>query len=184
MGSPEMSGMVSEGKSQHPATAPAGAGGAAGGFLRAGIERWGKEGRLEATEARELRGHLSSGQVQNALRHLGVHMVLSVPVSIPGLQNLARLAWTAACWVGIQVRRFRYRAAGPGQGRDNIHSPLVMVLCLVPVLGSLAYLAARPIRNALLIRLALDQVAWKLPFGLYTHMGLGRWFAPVRVRDV
>ena len=110
-------------------------------------------------------------------------MALSVPVPIPGLQNLARLAWTVACWVRIQVRRFRDRAAGTGQGLHNIHSPLVMVLSLVPVLGSFAYLTAHPIRSRLLMRLVLDQIAWKLPFGLYRHMRLGRWLAPVRAGD-
>ena len=70
----------------------------AGGFLRGGIDRWEREGRLGATEAEALRDHLSSGAVQDALRHLGVHMALSAPIPVPGLQNLARLVWTAAFW--------------------------------------------------------------------------------------
>ena len=178
-----MSEMVSKAQVQRPGTTLAGAGGSATGFLMAGIERWETDGRLEATEAVKLRNHLSSGQVQNVLRHLGVHLALSVPIPIPGLQNVARLAWTVACWAGVQGRRFRDRATGPAQRIPNIHSPLVMVLCLVPVLGSLAYLAARPIRNGLLMRIALDQAVWKLPFRLYGRMRLGRWLAPVRVRD-
>ena len=89
----------------------------------AGIERWEQEGRLEATEALALRDHLSSGQVQHALHHMGVHMALRMPIPIPGLQNLARLTWTVACWVGIQGRRFRDRGAGPAQRLPNIHSP-------------------------------------------------------------
>ena len=109
MGLREMSEMVAKAQVQLPAATLDRAGGSAGGFLMAGIERWEQEGRLEATEALALRDHLSSGQVQHALHHMGVHMALSMPIPIPGLQNLARLTWTVACWVGIQGRRFRDR---------------------------------------------------------------------------
>ena len=60
----------------------------------------------------------------------------------------------------------------------NIHTPLVMVLALVPGLGSVVYLASRPLRHKLLVRLLLDQIAWKLPFGLYTRMHLDRILPP------
>ena len=148
------------------------------GFLRSGIERWEREGRLGATEAAALRDHLSSGAVQDALRHLGVHMALSAPIPVPGLQNLARLTWTVAFWLVGQARHFRRRATGPAGRLPNIHSPLVMVLSLVPGLGTFAYLAARPLRNRLLISLVLDQVSRKLPFRLYSRMHLGRWLPP------
>ena len=143
-------------------------------FLMGGVERWESEGRLGTSEAAALRAHLSSSQVQNALRHLGMHMILSAPIPVPGLQNLARLAWTVASWFVAQVRR----TTGTAGRIPNIHSPLVMMISLVPGLGTLAYLAARPLRNRLLIRLVLDQVGWKLPFRLYGRMHLGRWLAP------
>ncbi len=107
-----------------------------------------------------------------------MHILLSAPIPIPGLQNLARLAWTLAYSVVAQMRRIRCRAAGSAEKLPNIHSPLVMALSLLPVLGSFAYLAARPLRNKLLIRLVLDQVARKLPFGIYRHMRLERLLPP------
>ena len=155
----------------------------AGGFLRCGVDRWEKEGRLAAGEAQALRDHLTSGAAQDALRHLGVHLALSVPIPVPGLQNLARLAWTAAFWGVAQWGRFRHRAPGSSGRLPNIHSPLVMAISIIPVLGSFAYLAARPLRNRLLIRLALDQVAWKLPFRLYGRIHLDRWLAPGRKHE-
>lgn len=151
---------------------------AAEAFLKCGMERWEREGKLGHSEAAMLRAHLSSSQVQDALHHLGVHILLSAPIPIPGLQNLAHLGWTLAFSVVVQVRRMRNRAAGSAVKLPNIHSPLVMALSLVPGLGCFAYLAARPLWNKLLMRLILDQVAWKIPFRLYSHMRLGRLLPP------
>ena len=147
-------------------------------ILKSGMERWEREGKVGPSQAAALRAHLSSGQVQDALHHLGVHILLSAPIPIPGLQNLARLAWTLAYSAVAQVRCIRCRAAGSAEKLPNIHSPLVMALSLLPVLGTFAYLAARPLRNKLLMRLILDQAARKLPFGLYRHMHLERLLSP------
>jgi len=151
---------------------------AADALLMAGMERWEKEGRLGPAQATEMRKHLSSWQVQDSMHHLGVHILLSAPIPIPGLQNLARLAWTVAFSVVVQVKRLRHRAAGSREKFTNVHTPLVMVLSLLPVLGSFAYLATRPLWNMMLWRLVLDQVAWKLPFGLYKRMRLERLLPP------
>ena len=146
-------------------------------FVMAAIERWEKEGRFRDSQAGELRARLSSGEARDALHHLGVHWALSAPVPIPGIQNVARFAWTATFWAIAQARRLRSRANGAVGQFPNIHSPLVMALSLLPVLGSFAYLAARPFRDKLLLRLFFDQMAWKLPFGLYRRMRLGHWLA-------
>lgn len=50
----------------------------------------------------------------------------------------------------------------------------------MPGFGAIAYLAARPLRNMLLIRLMMDQTASKLPFRLYSRLRLSRWLTPVR----
>lgn len=147
-------------------------------ILQGGMERWEKDGILEPSQAASLRAQLSSGQVQDALHHLGVHIVLSAPIPIPGLQNLARLVWTLAFWFVIQVRRIRRQEGNSVENISNIHGPLVMALSLLPVLGSFAYLVARPLRNKLLMRLILDQVAWKLPMGFYSRLRLGRLLPP------
>lgn len=163
---------------QRPTGASAGADRAVEAILNSGMERWEREGKVGPSQAAALRAHLSSGQVQDALHHLGVHILLSAPIPIPGLQNLARLAWTLAYSAMALVRRIRCRAAGSAEKLPNIHSPLVMALSLLPVLGSFAYLAARPLRNKLLMRLILDQAARRLPFGLYRHMRLERLLPP------
>ncbi|PKB67745.1 MAG: hypothetical protein BZY81_03975 [SAR202 cluster bacterium Io17-Chloro-G4] len=53
-----------------------------------------------------------------------------------------------------------------------------MLLSLIPGLGSVAYLASRPMRRKILVRLMLDQIAWKLPFRLYRRMHLARLLPP------
>jgi hypothetical protein len=53
-----------------------------------------------------------------------------------------------------------------------------MLLSVIPGFGAVAYLASRPLRRKLLVRLLLDQIAWKLPFRLHARMRLGRILAP------
>ena len=91
---------------------------------------------------------------------------------------MARFGWTLTFWFKAQFRRFR-RSKADGE-TTNVHSPLVMVLALVPLLGGIAYLAARPLRRKLLIRLMLDQAAVKLPFKFYTRLRINRLLAPSR----
>ena len=52
-----------------------------------------------------------------------------------------------------------------------------MLLALVPILGPVAYLASRPLRQSILIRLIIDETAWRLPFKLYHRLHLARWLA-------
>ena len=91
---------------------------------------------------------------------------------------MARFGWTLFFWVRTQLRRFRRGASKAAGEVTNIHSPLVMVLALVPMLGGIAYMAARPLRRKLLIRLMLDQVAIKLPLKFYTRLRMNRLLAP------
>ncbi len=54
----------------------------------------------------------------------------------------------------------------------------MMALALLPAFGAIAYLATRPLRKRLLIRLVVDEMALRLPFKLYGRMRLNRWLAP------
>ena len=154
--------------------------GAAEQFLAGGISRWEAEGRLSPSEIQWLRSYLTSDEVQEPLHHLGVHLVLSVALflPIPGLRSLARFVWTLAFWVKAQGKRFRRRVPASEGKATNVHTPLVMVLALIPGFGAVAYLASRPLRRRLLIRLMLDQSAVKLPFRLYERLHLARRLAP------
>ena len=154
-----------------------GADGAAQSFFSAGIERWDREGRLAATETEALKGYLASREVNNAMRHLGVHLVMTAIFPFP-IESIMRLAWTLSFWMKLQVARFRHNAGAGPEGGPNIHNPLVMFLSVIPDLGAVAYLASRPLRRKLLVRLLLDQIAWKLPFRLYRRLHLAGLLAP------
>ena len=168
-----------KGFAQHLMGALQGADAAAEGFLKRGMARWESEGRLPPSEAASLRTHISSGEVQAALPHLGAHLVLSVALAIPipGLRSAARFFWTLSFWLRFQIRRLLRRTRSE-QGFSNIHTPLVMALAILPGLGGIAYLAARPLRKKLLARLMVDEIAMRLPLKLYRRLHLGRWLAP------
>ena len=158
----------------------AGADRAAEVFLSGGIDRWEKEGRLEPSKASALRDQISSGEARDAVHHLGAHLVLTVGfgIPLPGIRSLARFAWTAAFWFKARARGSRRSDSESAQRVSNIHTPLVMVVSLVPVLGAFAYLAAPPLRQKVLIRLMFDQIGRKLPFRVYERMRLSQWLVP------
>ena len=148
-------------------------------LLKRGLERWASEGRVTPSELAALRVSLSSSEVRSALHHMGVHLVLSVVIAIPipGIRSAARVGWTLAFWIKYQIRRLFGRGVA-AQAVPNIHTPLVMFLAILPVVGGAAYLASRPLRRKLLIRLVLDQLAWTLPLSLYRRLRLGGLLAP------
>ena len=165
---------------QHLMASLSGADAAAELFLKNGIDRWEKESRIAPAEAAELRTRLASEASKVATKHLGVHLVMSVAIAlpIPGMRSLARFLWTLVFWFKFQFGRFgRKRDTGP-DGPPNVHTPLVMVLALIPLIGGVAYLASAPMRSKIIVRLMLDQAAWKLPFHLYRRTHIGRWLAP------
>ncbi len=153
---------------------------AAQNFLDDGIERWEKEGRIDSVQTAELRTYLATGEVQDALHHMGAHMVLSVAVAIPipGLRSLARAGWTAAFWAKVQMARLRRGSSQRPEYSGNIHTPLVMLLALIPGFGAVAYLASKPLRRKILVRLIMDQTGRKLPFKFYTRTRLARLLPP------
>ena len=149
-------------------------------FFNRGIERWEGEGRLSPSEAAQLPSQISSGDAQNAVHHMGVHLVLSVAIAfpIPSLRSLARFSWTAAFWVKAEATRMRSRVSKTVEKVPNIHSPFVMGIALVPAIGAVSYLASPPLRKRSIARLLLDQAASKMPFKLYTRTRLNRVLAP------
>ena len=162
---------------QHLMGALTGADKASEEFLLGRIRRWETDGRLHNSDAESLRAYISSPEMHDAMRHLGAHLVLSAIFRFP-FGSIARMALTVSFWAKARSSRLRPRASAPEQRVPEIHNPLVMMLSVLPGVGAVAYLAARPLRRKLLIRLMLDQVAWKLPFKLYARMHLGRWLAP------
>ena len=158
----------------------AGADRAVEGFLNSGIDRWVEGGRLLPSQASELRTHLSTSEARDALHHLGAHLVITAFFRFP-FGSPVRFVWTAGFWLGVEYKRLIHRSRAPSGSLSNIHNPVVLMLSLVPGFGGMAYLAARPLRRELLVRLVADQISWKLPFGLYRRMGISKWLAPAPV---
>jgi len=163
---------------QHFKGALTGADAAAELFLNNGIDRWEKQKRIIPSDAAELRTRLSSGAARFATRHLGVHLVMSVAIPIPGIRSASRFLWTFTFWTKARLRRLRRKRVVDADQFSNIHTPWVMGLALIPALGGAAYLVSPPLWGKLLVRLMLDQVAWELPFNLYHRTRIGRWLPP------
>ena len=65
----------------------------------------------------------------------------------------------------------------------RVHNPVVVLTSIIPGFGAFAYLASRPLRRVVLIRLILDQSGRKVPFKLYSRLGIQRLVAPKK-RDI
>jgi hypothetical protein len=150
-------------------------------FATAGIERWEREGRIDRERAGSLEALLATSEAKTLLRHLGAHVALSValPFPIPGLRSAARFTWTLAfrlkaLWALARrgITTHEYRKA------QSIHSIPVMLIALLPGFGAIAYTASYTTMRKGLGRLLVDQAAYKMPFGLYRHLGLARITAP------
>ena len=158
-----------------------GADAAARQFVERGVNRWEAGGKIDAAEAASLREQIASPEARSALRHMGVHMIMSVAIPIPGLRSASRFGWTLLFWIKAQVDRLLRSAVA--KGRVNVHTPLVMVVALIPAFGDVAYLMARPLRRGRLARVIFDQAALKLPFRLYGRLRVDRRLgAPVTTR--
>jgi hypothetical protein len=150
--------------------------------LSDGINRWEQLQLISDSQAEDLNSLISEPQAKSAMHHLGAHLVLTIaiPVPIPGVRSLARFAWTLAFWFRDLLRIFRWRSARTSSSSSGVHGPVVLFLSLIPILGAVAYLAARPLRKPLLIRIALDQTTLLLPFGLHRRLSITKWLAPRR----
>ena len=121
-------------------------------FLSTGIDRWEREGRMEPTEALELRTRLAS-------------------------------VWLASCGHWLSGSRFR-RGAFAIAARRKPARPRTSIARWswrwpsFPLSAPLPTWLPPALRKKLLVRLLLDQVAWRLPFRLYERAHLGRWLAP------
>lgn len=143
-------------------------------FLHDGIGRWTQGGRIDAEEATVFRANVASLRESGTLYHLGAHLVLSIPLRFP-LGSIVRFFWV----LGFRMRSRLQVAMGRITTEQHrvaraTHSIPVMLLAMVPGLGAVCYLAARPVLKAGLAPLIIDQFLYKLPFGLYRRLQLSR----------
>ena len=140
------------------------------------IATWQAEGRIDETEAAQLREQMQTPAFQAMLPHLGAHLVISILLRFP-FGSLARVGWSVGA-LGVATgrllaRRSDRRAWGLAW---SLHSPLVILLSAIPGFGTFAYLAAKPIRqNRLLLRVTADAVLHKFPWRLYERSRLRRF---------
>ena len=150
-------------------------------FVSEAIDRWEREGQIDAAYAASLRRMLSTSVCQTLLKHLGAHLALTVAIAIPipGLRSVARFAWTLTLRLKARyalgkgrITKEEYRVA------RAVHSVPVMLLALIPAFGAMAYAASDPMVKGGLGRMLLDQSAHKVPFGLYDRLHLACLTAP------
>jgi hypothetical protein len=136
-----------------------------------GIERWEDEGRLTTEQAVTATAAAQTPEARIAIRHLGAHVAMSVPLRFP-LGSIARPAWTFAYRVKAEWAWLRGRREEARQNRA-VHTFAVMLLGAIPGAGAFAYAAAAPLRrNITLVQVLSDQLGEKLPFGLHRRLGL------------
>ncbi|MCH8109399.1 MAG: hypothetical protein IIB15_04650 [Chloroflexi bacterium] len=147
-------------------------------FLNAAVDRWEHEGRIDDMEAARLRDSLATSEVTNLTRHLGAHLVISVALRFP-IGSLARFGWT----LGFRVKARKDLSKGTITAEQyaaakSIHSIPVMLISLIPGLGTIAYFASSTVRKTGFSRLLIDQFIYKLPFRLYYRLRLSCAIAP------
>jgi undecaprenyl-diphosphatase len=146
--------------------------------LRSAVDAWASEGRVTAREAELMRTQIDGAEMQAIMPHLGAHAALTVLLRFP-FGSIARAAWSAGA-LAIDTLRLLTRRMDRARWKRSwtTHSPVVLVLSLVPGFGAMAYLASAHVRkNRLLMRAVLDSLALKVPFGLYQRLGVRRLVA-------
>ncbi len=149
-------------------------------FLTKGLDRWIEEGRITAEEAEALKTELRSHEIHEVMRHLGAHVAISAALRFP-FGSIARPLWTLGFWV-----KDLYRYARTGSTAClrfiKVHSPAVLLLSVIPGFGAFAYMASKPLRRLILIRLMFDSVGRKVPFKLNSRLGVERLVAQRKAR--
>ncbi len=155
-------------------------------WIEGAIDTWRREDRLTDDEADNLRASLLAPGTQAVLPHFGVHLVIGIALRFP-FGAITRAAYTTINLLYALIRFLVHRTTWAKFRLDfSIHSPIVILLAMVPGFGTFAYLASGPIwRNHLLARVALDAVAEKVPFKLYRRFGVKRIIArPIRTGSI
>lgn len=150
-------------------------------FLSKGLDKWVEEGRISLAEADALKLELKSEEIHDAMKNLGVHVAISATLRFP-FGSIVRPLWTLSIWF-----RELYRYARTGSKAClafiKVHNPLVVLLSIIPGFGAFAYLVSKPLRRVVLIRLMLDQIGRKVPFGLFAKLGFQRLIAPQKRQE-
>lgn len=147
-------------------------------WLLESIASWEAEGRVSAVEASNLRASVESPEIQKAIPHFGVHLLIGVALRFP-IGSITRVSYTTANLL-IACLRFALRRISHDEWRSavRLHSPLVILIAGMPGIGTFSYLASGTVRsNHGLVRLAFDTAGERLPFHAYRRLGLRRLIA-------
>ena len=135
-----------------------------------GIATWVVEGHLSDSEAVDLRAALRAPEVIAVTGNLGAHLAISIALRFP-FGSITRFAWTV-------LHRLRHqwpawRGDEDAKRACRVHTLPVMLLALMPGIGSGAYLASKPLRtNRALPLIVLDSLLRHFPFRLYSRLHL------------
>jgi hypothetical protein len=143
-------------------------------FLRAGVDTWVQEGRIDSKRRDELQQTLNTPEVEAALLHAGAHFAISLPLRFP-FGAMARFFYTLGLRLHAEIKGFRERKP-PVEAR-RCHTLIVMLFALLPGFGRLAYFLSPALAGErLLLVIPLDQVSRKLPFKTYSRLHLDALF--------
>jgi hypothetical protein len=143
-------------------------------YLRRGVDVWVAEGHIGRDQGDALLASLRTPAVAQALVHLGVHFAISIPLRFP-LGASARFLYTLTLRLRAEVVGLLHRSR-PTDAR-RLHTPLVMLVGLLPGFGRLAYFFSPALAGErLFILIPSDQVARKLPFRAYERFHLDALF--------
>jgi len=143
-------------------------------FIRHGVETWEAEGRIDARRADALVASLNAPEVEAGMLHIGAHFAISLPLRFP-FGAIARFFYT----LGLRLRAELNALLRRGNAREarRMHTPLVMLVSLLPGFGRLGYFFCPALREErLLLVIPLDQAARRLPFRAYARFHLDALF--------
>ncbi len=149
------------------------------GWLERGVATWVGEARLSATEADRLRAKMTDPALVAAVSALGTHVLLSVPLRFPLGSIVRPLVVVGALSVAAGRRATGRSDAATWRAARELHTPAVIGLSALPMVGSFAYLASPSLRSdPLLLRIGIDAIGRRLPWRVYHRSGLAGWIAP------
>ena len=150
----------------------------ANGHMESGLERWESEGRITPERAQRIRDDLDDRDVQIAMEHLGGQMLISAVLRFP-FGSITRFLWVLTFMIKAATAAIRLKT--PESGGLRVHNPLVLLWSCLPGVGLIAYMFSGPLLKPRLMRLAMDETLYEMPFRIYTRLGFSKWLPPGRI---
>ena len=143
-------------------------------FLRSGIETWESENRITPQQAEVLVDSLNTPEVERGLMHAGAHFAISLPLRFP-FGAMGRFLYTLGLRLEAEAVGLKRRVP-PTESRRT-HTPLVMLIGLLPGFGRAAYFFSPALAgHRMLLVIPMDVLTRKLPGRVYERFHLDALF--------